>query len=319
MFEKNLVIDSRPYGLFSIFLHTVDCLKWCEENQYLPYIRWASGRYNPNLYRENEKENFVSENKLINNCGTCLYADNIADNAWEYYFDPINKISKNDFDNKNYKVCDIFMHGQLDYDLSNKFLIRDLQTYDALKIWSLKDDELNTHRKEIHNFIIKNIKIKDDILQKTDLFINKKLSNCDLLVGVHVRGTDKKTEFPFKQLTIENYIQKTKEVLTFNKHNKYKIYIASDNNEAIISFASEFGKENIIAYPSVRMPNYYGNIPICLNNNINKRQHGEETLIEMLLLSKSSIIIGTDSNLTATACYFNPNAKLFYMNRINGV
>ena len=67
------------------------------------------------------------------------------------------------------------------------------------------------------------------------------------------------------------------------------------------------------------MPSYYGNVPICLNNSINKRQHGEETLIEMLLLSKNNIIIGTDSNLTATACYYNPNAKLFYMNRINGV
>ena len=103
-------------------------------------------------------------------------------------------------------------------------------------------------------------------------------------MGVHVRETKKKKEFPFKQLTIDNYIQKTKEILISNKHNNYKIYIASDNNEAIVSFASEFGKDNVVAYPSVRMPSYYGNVPICLNNSINKRQHGEETLIEMLLL-----------------------------------
>jgi hypothetical protein len=332
--NKYLVIDSRPFGLFSIFLHTIDCLKWCEENGYLPYVRWSRGRYDTNLYREGaklslrlndpkliiDKENFVNDKNLINNSGVCLYSDNESDNPWEYYFEPINKIPQHHLNNKNFHISDIFMYGQLDFDLSNKFLIRNLHSYDGLKLWSLQDEELiKNHRKEINNFIIKNIVIKEHILKKINSFYTNKMSNFDLLIGVHIRGTDKKTEFPFKQLTIDSYIDKIKDIINKNNNKKYKIYVASDNNESIIKVANTFGKENICSYPCFRMKEYNSNMPIHLTNNTNKRKHGEETLIEMLLLSKCDVIIGTDSNLTATSAYFNPEAHLVYMNRIDGV
>jgi hypothetical protein len=38
MDNKHLIIDSRPYGFFSIFLHTIDNLKWAEDNNYKPHI-----------------------------------------------------------------------------------------------------------------------------------------------------------------------------------------------------------------------------------------------------------------------------------------
>jgi len=334
MSEKYLVIDTRPYGLFSIFLHTIDCLKWCEENSYTPIVRWASGRIDINRNRQGadiassmgdpkyvvDKENFSNIEKTSNNTKPCLYADNESDNVWEYYFEPINQIKFDDIKNLNHQISDIFMCGQLDFDLSNKFLIRNIHSYDKLKIWEINDTiKQLEHRKQVYELINKYVIVKDYILKKTESFYESRMKNKDLLIGVHIRGTDKKTEFPFKQLTIDNYIDKIQQILSLNNNKKYKIYVASDNNEAIVKIATVFGKENICAYPSARMPNFYGNIPICLNNEINKRKHGEETLIEMLLLSKCDTIIGTDSNLTAAAAYFNPNSELCYLDRLIGI
>lgn len=327
--KKYLIIDSRPYGLFSIFLHTIDCLKWCDVNGYEPYIRWASGRVDPNRQRLGsdqasrlgnpkyvlDKENFSTEQNRVNNVRPCLYAEKEQDNPWDYYFESINKTPLEMILKSEYHIADIFMYGELDFDLKNKFLIRNIHSYDKLKLWDVYETEPN-HRKEVNEIIQKYVKIKKEILDKADTFFNKKVEDYKKIIGVHVRGTDKKTEHPFRQLDIQDYIEQIKNILKDNE--KCKIYVASDNNESIISLANEFGRDKIISFPSVRMQNFHGATPICLSNQISKKLHGEEALIETYLLSKCDYIIGTDSNLTAAASYFNPNSKLIYLDRIRG-
>jgi hypothetical protein len=332
MSKKYLIIDTRPYGLFSIFLHTIDCIKWAELNNFIPFIRWGNGRADPNHFRlgANEaslkgnpsyvknKENFITPDNILNNSRPCLYLDNANDNPWEYFFESINDEKIEEVFKNDYKINDIFMCGELDFDLDNKFLIKNLHSYDALKLWSLVGtDKESKHRNEVNKIINKYIKIKDSILKQVDSFINVKFKHNDNIIGVHVRGTDKKTEFPFKQLEIEQYIQKIKEQFIENKNNK--IYVASDNNEAIIKIANYFGKDKIIAFPSMRMKDFHGSKPIFFVEDVNKKIHGIETMIEMLILSKCNTIIGTDSNLTATASFFNVEAKLIYLDRKNGV
>ena len=333
MSDKFLVIDSRPYGMFSIFLHTIDCLKWCEDNEHIPYIRWNSGRVNINLGREGaneaskfgnpayvkDKNNFSTDEKRNNNTKYCLYAVNENDNVWNYYFEPINDYKIENILQSDYKINDIFMCGELDFNLDNKFLIKNIHSYDSLKLWSLAGTEQEIiHRNEVNNIIKKYVKFNQEITNKVDKFISSKLQD-ELLIGVHIRGTDKKTEYPYKQLTIDDYIREIKDIIDFNKNKKYKIYIASDNNEGIIKIANIFGKENICAYPSFRVNEFYGSIPICLLDNIDKKLHGEQTIIEMLILTKCHYIIGTDSNFTAAACYFNPDSHLIYLNRTSGL
>ena len=334
MSDKFLVIDSRPYGLFSIFLHTLDCLKWAEDHSYTPIIRWSSGRIDINKSRLGadiasslgnpkyviDKENFITPEKIENNKKPCLYAENENDNVWEYYFEPINEIDLKQLSSLEYKINDIFMCGELDFDLKNKFLIRNLHSYDKLKIWELNDpSELQFHREQVNKIIKKYVTIKPHILAEVETFFQRKMKDCEDLIGVHIRGTDKKTEFPFRQLKIEDYIATIKSTINQQHDRKYKIYVASDTNEAIIKLINEFGKNNVVSYPCIRMPNYNGNIPIHLSKNIDNKLHGEETLIEMLLLSECNFIIGTDSNLTATASFFNPEAELKYLDRRMGV
>lgn len=329
--KKYLIIDSRPYGLFSIFLHTLDCLKWCELNGHEPYIRWAPGRIDCNVKRIGadkasffadpkhvlDKENFSTEEKRKNNTRPCLYSENINDNPWDYYFESINKTPIETILKSEYNIADIFMCGELDFDLKNKFLIRNLHSYDKLKLWEVYKSDSN-HRKEVKDIINKYVIIKEHILQKSNIFYSNKMRDAELLIGVHVRGTDKRTEHPFRQLNIQDYIKNIKHIME-NNNKKTKIYVASDNNEAIISLASEFGKDMIVSYPSHRMQKYIGGTPICLNDNIDKKLHGEQALLETYLLSKCQYIIGTDSNLTAAASYFNPDSNLVYLDRIYGV
>ena len=333
MSNRYLIIDSRPYGLFSIFLHTIDCFKFADDNNYIPIVRWGNGRIDPNMYRAFsrytrkdtntiESENFVNNENIFNNTRPCLYLNKDGDNVWEYYFEPVCQTSSEQALCSEHKISDIFLYGKDDSDLENKFLIKNMQTYEALKLWDIIGTQKeNEHRKSVNDVINKYVRIKKSILKYAEEFyINRvKDHNIDIVIGVHVRGTDKKTEYPFKQLTLDDYIVAVQDIVNSHKDTKIKIYVASDNNEAILKFISIFGSDRISAYPSLRLNDYTGSVPICLLADIDRREHGEQTLLEMLILSRSDYIIGTDSNLTATASYFNPQAKLIFLNRINGV
>ena len=67
--KKFLIIDSRPFGLGSILLHTLDNIKWAEDNGYIPVVRWGPGRYDVNFMRKGENGNVgipeEKEDKII--------------------------------------------------------------------------------------------------------------------------------------------------------------------------------------------------------------------------------------------------------------
>ena len=109
--KKFLIIDSRPYGLFSIFLHTIDNIQWAEENGYIPVVRWGPGRRDPNAGREGaqeasmranpsfvkDKNNFLTDERPpsynasagMKHCQCLYYSEaghNGSQNVWEYYF-----------------------------------------------------------------------------------------------------------------------------------------------------------------------------------------------------------------------------------------
>jgi hypothetical protein len=334
--KKFLVIDSRPYGFFSIFLHTIDNIKWAAINRRTPVIRWHSGRADPNKYREGaslasakghpsyvvDKENFVKDIDKRDNLKDCLYyQQEFGKNVWEYFFEPINNFKAEELKEEEYDVSDIFMVGDFDFDLNNKFLIKNVHSYDSLILWDLINSERELeHRKAVNKVIKENIVIKKEILNKFENFHNKKFINSDHYIGVHIRGTDKKTEFPHKTVSLEFYSnlidKEIKNIKNLHGENKkIKIVIASDNNESIIYLANKYGKENIIAYPSMRLDSYLSNSFILFTDVKDKKKAGEEVLLEMLMLTKCDCLIGTDSNVTAAAAYFNPTMKLIYVDR----
>mgnify|MGYP003644664249 CR=1 FL=1 len=344
MKKKFLIIDSRPYGLFSIFLHTIDNIKWAEDNGYIPIVRWGPGRRDPNKGRDGsleatqngdpkhviDKNNFLTEEKppCFNNTKgmkhcQCLYWSkdgwNGATNPWEYYFEPLNTYSLADVTKLDYDVSDIFMCGELDFELENKFLIKSVHLYEPLLLWELIDTEYEkAHRIEVNKVIKRHVCIKDNISSKIDNFYNSNFIKNGKTMAVHVRGTDKKLEYPHKALALSSYLESIENVLQADSDIK-NLYIASDNNEAIAVIIKNFRQaiEKIIVYPAVRMPKYYAKDPICLTSATGPK-HGEEVLIESYIMSRASHLICTDSNVAAAAAYINPDLKIHFLNRKYG-
>ena len=329
MKNKFLVIDSRPYGLFSIFLHTVDNIKWAEDNGYTPFVRWAPGRRDPN-YGRVDKNNFLTDQlpgSFNNSPGMkhcqCLYWEekgwNNSTNPWEYYFEPLNKHTLNEVLSSEHDVSDIFLCGDLDDNNENKFLIKSVQTYEPLLLWEIIGTKSEkAHRHSVSDVIKKHIKVKENIKSKITKFYDSNFIKNGKTVAVHVRGTDKKLEYPHKALPLSDYVNSIETVLT-NEPDIKNLYIASDNNEAISVIVNRFKNdvEKIIVYPAVRMPKYYAKDPICLTSATGAK-HGEEVLIESYIMSKASHLICTDSNVSAAAAYINPDMKLHFLNRLYG-
>jgi len=345
--KKFLIIDSRPYGLFSIYLHTIDNIKWAEENGYIPVVRWGPGRRDPNLGRNGAAEasrlghpkyvkdrtNFVTEGTPpsrnstpgLKHCQCLYYAPegyNGSINPWEYYFEVLNEYSVEDAEKGMHDVADIFMVGEFDFERENKFLIANVHSYEPLALWSYLGAEEDTphretleyiHRNRVTEVINKYVKVKPTVTKKVEEFASKHFSG-DIL-GVHVRGTDKKLEYPHKALPLSAYLDAIEAYLTVKPN--AKIYVASDNNEAIGEIVKTFGREKIIAYGAVRMKNYLSADPICLTSATGP-MHGEEVLIECTLLSKTDHLICTDSNVAAAALYMNPDITTTYLNRQYG-
>lgn len=321
--KKFLIIDSRPYGLFSIFLHTIDNIKWAKDNNYIPVVRWSPGRRDPNRGRKTLL-NFLTDEippSLGNTPGLkhcqCLYWDkdgwNNSKNPWEYYYEPINSHSIKEAEAGDHKISDIFMCGEKIMNSDCKFLIQNLQTYEPLALWNiLGTEEEKSHRNQVYEVIKENIVIKKQIEDKIMDFHDKYFDN-DML-AIHVRGTDKKLEYPHKALPLQAYLDAIS--VEIDKKDR-KIYVASDNNEAIARIFNKFGKKRVVACSSVRMGSYFSKDPICLTPATGPK-HGEECLIEAMLLSKCNHLICTDSNVSAAALFYNPNMTVTYLNRKYG-
>jgi len=135
---------------------------------------------------------------------------------------------------------------------------------------------------------------------------------------VHVRGTYKNLEYPHKALSLQAY-KDAIQTCVDEAESPINLYIASDNNEAIGEIISTFKSvtNKIIIHPSVRMPKYFSKDPICLTSATGPK-HGEEVLIETILLSRCDHLICTDSNVAASALYFNADMSVDYLNRKYG-
>ncbi len=342
MDNKHLIIDSRPYGFFSIFLHTIDNLKWAEDNNYKPHVRWAAGRVDVNNGRHGANEatqkghpkfvgnapNFFEDSHNGEIKKSLYYSNegyNNSKNVWEYYFEPVGSSKAEE---GSHKVSDIFQVGFHDLDLktlNKKFLIFNLHSYTPLTTWlyfitdpeaeSINPSEKSSfkiHRSEVNTYIKKYVKPKKQIQDKIDSFKSKYFDGK--VVGVHVRGTDKGSESKIGQrpyVTVENYLKVLEDTLL--SFPDASIFIASDNNEAIAKIFKKFKNNKIIVYNCTRMKTYDSIVPVHLSSQSGPKA-GEEALIDCLLLSSCDHIICTDSNLSAAALYFNPSASCTFIN-----
>ena len=294
MDNKFLIIRSRPHGFFSIFFHTIDNIKWAEDNGFIPVVSWGPGR---SVLEFKEQKNYFLQQSDTAFLKECLYKDRDTENPWLSFFKPVSNYDLGDIPPKSTVLeSDIFQ--------AEDFLIDNLRNYYPLKIWNVLGTNL---------FIKNRVFIKEDIREQIDFFIKKYF--VDNMLGIHVRGTDKAKEqieggLFSGRLMIDDYILEAKKYI--NKFPEAKIFIASDNNETIATFMSVFTPKKIVVSKSLRMKSYKSSVPVHLSGNCNVAT-GIEVLKDMYLLNKTRKLICTDSNVAAAALFFNKDLEYKFM------
>jgi len=220
-----------------------------------------------------------------------LKSINKSFNAWDYYFEPINK----------YKLSEIY---------KSKFvIITDGNTNNLKEFDSFKN--LNSKHFQIYK---KMIKFKPYIINEVNKFIKNNFKKGKIL-GVHFRGTDMKTQerHPFPA-TPDQIIKQIN--ININKYKYKKIFLVTEEKQYLDILLKKF-KEKIIYTESFR-----SNKNNIFEQNFRKNhryQIGKENIIDMLVLAKTDRIICTNSHLP-DACTFinkNLNSKLIIINNGN--
>ena len=162
-------------------------------------------------------------------------------------------------------------------------------------------------RLQVFDLIEKYIKIKSAIQDKLTDFAGYKFQN-HFIIGIHFRGTDKYKEAP--QVSYETVWQAILTHIESRHLKKFKIFVATDEQNFLTYITEKFPKK-IIFQDISRSKNEIG---LHFQSQTSPFQMGEEALLDCLLLSKSHVLIRTDSRLSLWAAYFNPHVPVISLN-----
>lgn len=206
-----------------------------------------------------------------------FYDEEHGANWWEYYFEPVRL-------------------GVQDLKQMEKF-----PTYKKI-IFSLTA-QFQMSRLRGYALIQKYIKLKPDLQRKIDSFACEHFKDYTI-IGVHYRGTDKKSEAPIVSYDeIYNAVKnEAKEGVRF--------FIATDDANFLEYMQDKF-PDIIVAADAIRSKD---NKPIHYPHADNSYKKGEDAIIDCILLSKCSKLYKMASNLSDTSMKFNPSMPVIHIN-----
>ncbi len=161
-------------------------------------------------------------------------------------------------------------------------------------------------RRSAFDLIDKYIRVKPHIQDKVDAFVRSNFEGLHL-VGVHYRGTDKKTEAPL--VPYDTCCAAITAALAAAGSDEYRVFVASDE-QTFVDFMKNAFPGRVLTWETVRSldgtPTHHR-----MENNFKK---GEDALIDCLLLSRCSQLVRTSSNLSLCSTYFNPHIPVIALN-----
>jgi len=204
---------------------------------------------------------------------TGLYYDRtVGPNWWNYYFKPLH-VGKN--------------KGTIPIVLESEHEL----------FWPT-NTEYHMTRQRAKELIDKYIHIKPSILKIVEEKLDKVADYY--LIGVHYRGTDKKTEVPL--VSYEDVLEEV------NKHYKKncQIYVATDDQNFLDLIHMRF--HGRVRYLKEATRSLDGK-PTHLHP-MSPYLEGKNAIIDCLMLSKCNVLIRTSSNLSLVSTFFNPFLKV---------
>jgi len=159
------------------------------------------------------------------------------------------------------------------------------------------------------------IKPKKHILDKVNEFVDKNFKD-KFVIGVHYRGTD-------KQLTETNKITPQEVInlvlyqlsqLDLKEKSNLTIFIATDEQKFLDLAIKNI--PNVVYQENAKRIS--GKEPLILGQQKHSYQDSAYTVIDCLLLSKSNLLIRTNSNLSMTSMFINPTMQTVSLNHSFG-
>lgn len=239
-------------GLFSYVLTYLGMIVYAQEKGFIPVIDMQNYY---NMFLERDEIGKV--------------------NSWEYYFKQPTGYSLKEIQSSRHVIL-------------SKAVDLNWFEYPGL---SLVCDKNN--RKKWRFLYKENIFLQPEVIKKRDVLV-KKLFQGERVVGVICRGTDylhiKPKDHPI-QPSVEDIIKKTEELMKRNLCKK--VYLATEDEQIYLKLKKVFGSKLIINEARRYFNTYDAKISEIVKEEVmNKRQNGEDYLLNILLLSKCNCIVG---------------------------
>ncbi len=204
-----------------------------------------------------------------------LYNTNASENMWEYYFYPVRN------------------------DIKKKY-IRFFTTRPYRNVFSTEN---KTQLALFHEVLTDRIRIKEGITRAAEQFWRNNLAEKKV-IGIHYRGTDIHITTDMyrgilKEPRVEEYFVAVDALLAKGYDT---ILLATDDEKIFQKFKSRYG-EKLISHEIER--SHDGRALHFFNSN--KRQQGEDVIVDAFLLSKCDFFLYGCSNVSTVVKYLNPS------------
>ncbi len=203
-----------------------------------------------------------------------LYYDPLkGENWWEYYFEPL-----------------------------------DLGTTKGAKIWHARHDKhIPNHCKKTKRLktktaraVKKYVHLKAEIQGEVDSFVAENYSGA-IVLGVHYRGTDKRTEA--RRVSYEEMATRIEQKIEIVGADK--IFVATDE-EGFLNYLLEIFPGKVCYNRGVtRSLDEFS--PLHVSPKCGVYEMGKNTIVDCILLSRTDFLLKTESNLSDCSIYFNEN------------
>ena len=205
-----------------------------------------------------------------------VYNENINENMWEYYFEPVRNTGK-----KRYKIFET-TRIYCDPLLPNKENLRVV----------------------LNEIFQTRITVKKSIIDKVENFQKEYFGKK--VLGVHFRGTDIWTtidaySYLVRKASIDKYFEEIDKIIG----NYDSIFLATDENTAFNEFRKRYGKK-VFSYSTVRSDSSLS----IHHKGENKRLSGEEVLIDAMLLARCDLLFHGLSNVCKMVSIINPKLPM---------
>jgi hypothetical protein len=147
------------------------------------------------------------------------------------------------------------------------------------------------------------------VQKRVKAFIAENFSNKKY-ISVQYRGTDKFfSESDY--ISPEQACGKIAKILKEKGLNNRKIFVATDTERFMKLMKAKFGKRIVTIQATLSTDG----TPVHVRNDVAGFQKGIEALLDCLIISKSSFLIRTASNLSSSALLFNPKLESICLNK----